>query len=265
MKNLGDFKLPMTTGMSIHAGMATTAPKQGRKRHVQQELFRRGGKRKGAGRKPRRARSGSPHHERPEIKPSQALHVVLRVESAVGSLRRRRMYKAMREATIVAAVRERIRIVHISLQRTHVHLLVEAENKKALARGVQGFQISAARNINAMLGEDRYRRRRGRVFTDRYHLEVITSPTRAHHALSYIVNNWRKHREDQQAVAKTWLVDPFSSGISFPDWIELEDKAFMWPLRETYEPLVVRRPQSWLLREGWKKCGAISARDVPSR
>ena len=30
------------------------------------------------------------------------------------------MYRAIREATIVAAVRERIRIVHISLQRTHV-------------------------------------------------------------------------------------------------------------------------------------------------
>jgi hypothetical protein len=38
----------------------------------------------------------------------------------------------------------------------------------------------------------------------------------------------------------------------------------MWPLRETYDPLVVRRPRSWLLREGWKKHGPISARDVPA-
>src|SRR6185436_891021 len=98
--------------------------KRGRKRHVQQALFRRGGKRKGAGRKPKGARAGSPHQARPEVKASQALHVVLRVRATVGSLRRRDMYKAMREATIVAAVRERIRIVHISLQRTHVHLLV---------------------------------------------------------------------------------------------------------------------------------------------
>jgi REP element-mobilizing transposase RayT len=238
---------------------------RGRKRHVQQQLFRRGGKRKGAGRKPKGARAGSPHQVRPEIRPSQALHIVLRVVPAVNSLRRRDIYKAMRDATIVAAVRERIRIVQISLQRTHVHLLVEAENKQALARGMQGFQISAARNINSALGDGRYRRRRGPVFADRYHLEVITSPTRAHHAISYVVNNWRKHGEDRQGLASTWLVDPFSSGISFPDWQELDDKDFMWPIRATYDPLMVRRPQGWLLREGWKLCGPISARDVPSR
>jgi REP element-mobilizing transposase RayT len=179
------------------------------------------------------------------------------------ALRRREMYKAIREATIVAAVRERIRIVHISLQRTHVHLLVEAKDTVALARGLQGFQISAARNINTVLGDGKYRRRRGPVFTDRYHLEVITSPTRARHTIRYVVNNWRKHGEDRQGIASTWLVDPFSSGISFPDWRELDGKAFMWPMRSTYEPLVVRRPQSWLLREGWKLCGPISARDVP--
>ena len=237
--------------------------RRARKRHVQQELFTNGGKRKGAGRKPKGKRAGAPHKTRPEIKPYQALHVVLRVVTAVGSLRRRPMYRALREATIVAAVRERIRIVHISLQGTHVHLLVEAEDKLALARGMQGFQISAARNVNTALGQ-RGRRRRGAVFSDRYHLEVITSPRRARHALSYVLNNWRKHGEDRSGLASTWLVDPFSSGISFPDWQELEDKAVMWPLRETYDPLVVRRPQSWLLREAWKKHGPISARDVPT-
>ena len=168
------------------------------------------------------------------IKKSQALHVVMRVDPAVGNLRRRTLYKAMRDATITAALRERFRIVHISLQRNHVHLLAEAENAMALARGMQGFQISAARHINTALGVDKYRRRRGRVFTDRYHVEVITSPTRARRALSY--------------------------------WLELDGKAWMWPIRETYDPLMVRRPQSWLLREGWKLGGGpISARDVPSK
>jgi REP element-mobilizing transposase RayT len=240
--------------------------RRSRKRHVQQELFGCGGKRRGAGRKPKGARAGSPHEARPKITPNQALHIVLRVVPAVGSMRRRALYKAMRDATITAGLRERIRIVHISLQRTHVHMLVEADNKVALARGMQGFQVSAARNINTALGVDKYRRRRGRVFADRYHLEVITSPTRARRALSYVLNNWRKHREDQQGVARTWLVDAFSSGISFPDWKELEDKHVMWPIRDGYDPLFVRLPASWLLREGWKLGGgSISARDVPSQ
>lgn len=238
----------------------------GGKGPAQLELFRRrGGKRKRAGRKPKGVRAGAPHKKRPTIKPHHALHVVMRVVPAVGNMRRRSLYKAMRDATITAALRERFRIVHISIQRTHVHMLVEAENRLALARGMQGFQISAARNINTALGVDTYRRRRGPVFADRYHLEVITSPTRTRHVLSYVLNNWRKHEEDQRGPATKWLVDPFSTGILFPDWQELEDKDFMWPIRDTYDPLMVRRPRSWLLREGWKRTGSVSARDVPSK
>src|SRR5256885_15590830 len=115
------------------------------KRHVQQSLFRRGGKRRGAGRKPTGRRAGERHAARPDFKPYHALHVVMRVAPGVGSLRRRDMYKALREATISAAMREWFRIVHVSLQRSHVHMLVEAEDKGALGRGMQGFGISAAR------------------------------------------------------------------------------------------------------------------------
>ena len=86
-------------------GMAKARSRTSRKRHVQQELFRRGGKRKGAGCPPKGRRAGSGHQKRPDVKPYHALHVVLRVVPAVGSLRRRLMYRAMREATIVAAVR----------------------------------------------------------------------------------------------------------------------------------------------------------------
>jgi REP element-mobilizing transposase RayT len=245
--------------------MRSSRSKRTPKRKGQQELFRRGGKRRGAGRKPKGSRAGERHAARSEFKPYHPLHVVMRVAPEVGSLRRRAMYKAIREATITAALRERFRIVHVSLQRTHVHLLVEADHKAALARGMQGFTISAARNINTALGEGA-RRRRGRVFADRYHVEVITTPTRARHAISYVLGNWRKHGEDRHGQASAWLVDPFSTGILFPDWQELLDQPWMWPIRETYDPLVVRRPRSWLLREGWKRGGGpISARDVPSR
>ena len=163
--------------------MRSAKSKRARKRHVQQALFRQGGKRRGAGRKPKGARAGERHEARPEFKPYHALHVVMRVLPAAGSLRRRVMYKAVREATITAAMRERFRLIHVSLQRNHIHMLVEAENKAALARGMQGFQISAARNINTALGDGK-RRRRGRVFADRYHLEVITTPTQARHAIA---------------------------------------------------------------------------------
>jgi putative transposase len=189
--------------------MASAKSKRVRRRHFQQELFRRGGKRRGAGRKPNGPRACERHEARPDFKPYHPLHVVMRIAPAVGSLRRRKMYKAVREATITAALRERFRIVHVSLQRTHVHMLVEAEHKKALSRGMQGFQISVGRNINTALG-DGGRRRRGKVFADRYHVEVITSPTQARHALNYVLSNWRSTTRTAKAwrARGSWILSP---------------------------------------------------------
>jgi REP element-mobilizing transposase RayT len=150
----------------------------------------RGGKRRGAGRKPKGRRAGSPHKTRPELNPRHPVHVVLRVIGAVGNLRRRFTYRAIREATLTIARREDFRIVHLSIQRTHVHLLVEADDKATLALGMQGFQISAAKHLNAAISKGKPGPRRcGTVFPDRYHAQIITSPRQARHALSYVLVN----------------------------------------------------------------------------
>jgi REP element-mobilizing transposase RayT len=162
------------------------------RRHLQQTLFGpRGGvprkrtvarkKRGRPGRKPNGPRAGSPHTVRPELERRWPVHIVLCVVPAIGSLRKRAMYRALREATITVALgaEERMeklgafRIVHISIQRTHVHMLVEADNKHALARGMQSFQISAAKHLNHAASIEIVKRggkrRRGTVFPDRYH------------------------------------------------------------------------------------------------
>jgi REP element-mobilizing transposase RayT len=269
-----------------------------RKRHVQQALFHstgiptrrngratRGGKRTGAGRPPKGRRAGAPHKARPNLRPWQPVHVVLRVVDEVGSLRRRHMYKALREATISVAKRElhdkrdgAFRIVHISLQRNHVHLLCEADHKIALSRGMQSFQISAAKHINAALAITNIRpgcrktgwfkramatRRRGTVFPDRFHQEVITSPRQARRALTYVLNNWRKHHEDRGERERAWNVDPFSTGVLFSGWKEREDAIVYWRWRDTYDPMVVHLPTTWLLRVGWRKWGLVPFREVP--
>jgi hypothetical protein len=123
---------------------------------------------------------------------------------------------------------------------------------------MQGFQVSAAKHLNAIIGKARGgRRRRGTVFPDRYHAEIITSPTQARHTISYILSNWRHHQEDRGDLAHA-KVDPFSSAIAFPDWTERIDKAFLWRGPEDYDPLIVYQPRSWLLKEGWmrSKCGS---------
>jgi putative transposase len=225
----------------------------------------RGGKRRGAGRPPKGERAGSRHKERPVHRASQPVHIVLRAVKAVGNLRRRRVCQAIREATRVAARRSNFRIVHISVQRTHVHLLVEAHDKAALSSGMQGFQISAAKHLNAAISQGRPGpRRRGVVFPDRYHAVVITSPRQARYALSYVVNNWRKHAEDRNDVTRRWDVDWYSSGPMFSGWKEAGRRGFAGGRPPGLPPVVVSEPSTWLLRRGWKMHGAISCREVPS-
>ena len=192
--------------IAIHATMSVTRSRVGRKGHVQQLLFNYGGKRKGAGRKPRHGRACESHHKRDEVGDGDVLHVVLRAVSRRREPARRGViYKAVRAASVIAASsdarRGRFRINHLSIQRDHIHMLVEAENAEALAKGMQGFQISAARRINTALRVGG-RRRRGSVFADRYHVVIVRCPKQARHVLAYVLGNWRKHGEDRKRLAE---------------------------------------------------------------
>jgi REP element-mobilizing transposase RayT len=251
---------------ATRAARRSGRPQQQRAGAEQLVLFKvRGGKRRGAGRPTKRKRAGSPHKERPFLHARYPIHVVLRVVGEVGNLRRRCVYQAIREATITTARREDFRIVQLSVQRTHVHLLVEADHKQALSSGMQGFQISAAKHLNAAISKGKPGpRRRGPVFPDRYHAEIITSPRQARHALSYVLNNWRKHQEDRKSPMSGWTIDWFSSAVSFPGWAEYGDEALFWRGPPTYDPLIVYQPRTWLLRVGWAKTGPISCREVPA-
>jgi hypothetical protein len=166
----------------------------------------------------------------------------------------------------------------MSIEGTHIHLLVEAESRAALSVGMKAFEISAAKHLNAAfsrsggwwerkraarLGQAVPKRRKGRVFSDRYHETFIKTPQQARHALAYVLNNWRRHREDKRPFARTWHIDPFATGWAFDGWKERSHTPFAWKVRETYQPIPVWLPKTWLLRTGWKLYGLISVREVP--
>jgi putative transposase len=239
--------------------------KKPREKHVQQDLLFRtwGGKRRGAGRPaPKGKRSSERHQERPRLNARHPLHVTLRVTQAVGSLRRSRAYHAIRMALATALAREGFRIVHVSLQHTHVHLVVEAASKEILSKGMQGFQIAAARYLNGAISKETGVKRRGTVFTDRYHARALRSPTAVRHALNYVLNNWRRHGEDRRAPSSR-MVDPYSSGVNFGGWLELADSPFLYPVPQGFSRLTTSVAQTWLLQVGWTKCNAISVWERP--
>jgi hypothetical protein len=217
-----------------------------------------GGKRPGAGRKRTLAgRARGEHRARPFHDRRLPVHVVLRVTSEVGRLRRHKAYAAVRLAMIalVLAGRPGFRVVHLSIQRHHIHLLCEADDRTTLANGVRALCISAAKRLNRAVTVAGGKPRTGRVFTDRYHATTIATPRQARHALAYVLNNWRRHREDHAALGeRRALVDRYSSGIAFGGWAEPDGAPFAWP--KGFEPMPVAAPQTWLMKGGWKRGGA---------
>jgi putative transposase len=244
-----------------------------RKRHVQTEMRlkfdkngqRRGGPQRKAGRKPNGRHAGVSHLLRPDVNPRHPQHITLRVTSAIGWLRRFDTFAAIRRALrVVIENHPEFRIVHISVQNTHLHLICEASSKDTLARGLQGFQIAAAKALNAAISRRRRTKRKGRVFTDRYHREDLGTPRQVRNAINYVINNWRRHSIDRGALFTLYdgRLDPYASGTSFAGWHE-ELAADAPDIPPGYELPPVSKASTWLLRIGWTKAPAIGMFDVP--
>ena len=216
-----------------------------------------GGARAGAGRKRIKGRHDADHCRRPDVSPSVPIHVVLRTRRDVPRLRQGKTYRAIRRALDRTMTRGgAFRVVHTSIQHNHMHFLVEAEHRDVLTKGMQALAIGAARAINRNYG------RHGPVFAYRYHATPITSPKQMRNALAYVLNNWRRHREDRgHPRASRALVDPYSTGIWFTGWKGMEDRFFTRP--PDYEPLPAANAMSWLMTTGWKQHGLIDVRERP--
>src|SRR5437868_4462508 len=130
-----------------------------------------GGKRTNAGRKPTRSGTWVNHQARPWHDPNHPVHVTLRVRRGIPNLRGSRLARTItdglpRAAQSIharpAARRLTFRIVHFSIQPNHLHLIIEATSKTALARGMASLASGLARRVNRRL------HRRGSLFGDRY-------------------------------------------------------------------------------------------------
>lgn len=208
-----------------------------------------GGKRPGAGRKKSAKKLGGAHRKRPALSMQHPVHATLRTVRNVPRLRQRCFYEAVRRVLVRYLEALDFRVVHLSIQHNHLHFLIEAAGKRALSTGMQSLTINLARAINAACG------RRGKVFAFRYHATQIKTARYAFNALSYVLNNWRRHRED--TAPHRGHLDLFSSAVSFNGWTQ----PFQPPAK--HEPLPVSRPRTGLLESGWQHFGLIPNDDCP--
>ena len=90
----------------------------------------------------------------------------------------------------LAEARDRfgLRVIEFSVLGDHLHpLLVEADSKEALSRGMKGLCVRLAKALNTVMS------RRGSVFADHYHSRVLGSPTEVVKALAYVLGNAKHH------------------------------------------------------------------------
>jgi putative transposase len=186
----------------------------------------RGGRRRGAGRpKGSRTSTAIPHTRRPRVSPHKPHHVTVRVTRGTWNLRSQRCFRPVTDALEHALPRAGFRIVHFSVQHNHVHLIVEADDRRTMSNGLRTLFARIARGLNDVMGAS------GRRIDDRYHEHVLATPSEVRNAVYYVLGNRAQHLARRGVVADRFMSDEFSS---------------------TAKP-VVKKPRSWLLREGWTR------------
>lgn len=128
-----------------------------------------GGARHGAGRPAKGPIPSEPHKRRPHLSSRHPVRVTARLTPSLRDLFRRDIYRALRRAIALSFARSNFRITHLAVVANRLELVVEADHALALARGMQGFQVSAARALN------RKARRRGTAFPDRYRMRILAT------------------------------------------------------------------------------------------
>jgi REP-associated tyrosine transposase len=94
------------------------------------------------------------------------------------------------------------------------------------------------------------RRAAGRVWGDRYHARALSTPRAVHHALVYVLMNFKKHSRTGTEL------DPCSSAAWFSGWGRRPTATHAGA-----PPVAVAR--TWLARVGWLRYGPIDPAEQP--
>jgi REP element-mobilizing transposase RayT len=171
-----------------------------------------------------------PHTARRSVSKHRPHHVTVRVARGTWNLRSQRCFAPIRAAFSAVKRRADFRVVHFSVQHNHLHLVTEANDRRALSNGMRALLIRIARGLNHVMGA------RGRRFDDRYHEHVLGTPTEVRNVLRYVLGNRAVHLARWGKIPLQDETDPYSSLAHL-------------------DLALVHAPSSWLLREGWTRAG----------
>ena len=200
----------------------------------------RGGYRPGAGR-PKGVRPRVRHRVREKIPVHCPVHVTLRIQDGVPSLRKNRFVQALRPSLAACCERKGFRVVHYSVQTDHIHFVVEALGKDALANGMKSLGARVARTVNRVFV------RKGPVLDGRFHHRLMKTPRDVRNTIAYVLLNARHHFfDDHGQPPPVTRLDPLSSSYFFDGWRFSDPDPPPWRRDIAW-------PRTWLLRVGWRK------------
>ena len=212
-----------------------------------------GGARPGAGRKPKGERAGVSHRTRKALAPRFPVHVTVKVARGLRRLRHAPEYAALRAAFAAGCDRFGFRLIHYAILDDHLHLLVEAEDRVSLSRGLKGLLVRVARALNKLWS------RKGKVFADRYHDHILASPREVRNCLVYVFGNGHKHSRQGRGSTPAAALDVFTSAPWFDGW---KESFTVRGLEVVIRPVAPAR--TWLLAQGWRRYGLLSVWEVPA-
>lgn len=165
------------------------------------------------------------------------------------SLRSRRLVRELELSFAAACEQGRFRLAHYSIQHDHVHLIVEAAGKHALACGMKSLAARIARAVNRIFA------RTGPVLADRYHRHTLRTPREVRNALAYVLLNARRHLAKTGRRPPKAAIDPASSARWFDGWRDAPERS--------HDPPAIAPPRTWLLARGWRRHRLIDPAEVP--
>ena len=212
----------------------------------------RGGARKGAGRKPKGEKALLRHETRAKVARHQPLHVTVKLQKGLPSLRCTEVRKVLLQVFAQGKARLGFLLNHFVILEDHLHFVVEAVDRVALSRGMQGLLIRIAKALN------KHWQRKGSVFGDRYHDRALKTPKEVRHVLRYVFGNAHKHFEQGKGPKVEDSIDMFSSAPWFDGFVE---SITVRNLDRYARPTA--SPSTWLLGIGWRRHGLLSIHERP--
>jgi len=133
------------------------------------------------------------HQSRPTLPKDRPLHVTIKFDKKkIATLRNKIFYREIRKSLRRLRVKG-VRLIEFSVQKDHIHFLLESANKIVLGKAMRALSISLSKRFSLLLN------RKIKALKSRYHLHILNTLKELKNARQYILNNSAKHNSVKDA------------------------------------------------------------------